>query len=331
MEVSKDMGKSHLEILLGVKSDPITYRYSFEWLFDLMAEEGVFYLQLGTFFELYFLPDSYFLRLRESAQARGIVISSVFSAYRELGGFLSGDADLIRATERNYRRLIEVAALLGASSCGASMGAFPRDRLVRREEGIARYIEKMQELLHYAKSCGLSWLTTEPMSSFAEPPCSAEEVRWIGETLTEYWRKHRDTAARFGFCADVSHGWVDRNGILREHHLSLFAATFPYLHEFHWKNTDALYHETFGFEPENRERGVVNPQEIRLLLERHHHVLPERRIIGYLELPGPKLGRDYSDPLLERMLRESLRYLKEVLEKRLEERGNIPLWREKEG
>jgi ribulose-phosphate 3-epimerase len=305
--------QASLELLLGVKSDPITYRYSFQWLFDLMAEEGVTYLQLGTFFELYFLPDSYFLRLREEAKKRGITISSVFSAYRELGGFLSEDPEMVAVAERNYRRLIEVAALLGASSCGASMGAFPRDRLGFRERGIQRYLEKIKELLHYAKSWGLEWLTTEPMSCYAEPPCNAWEVRAIGEELTAYWQKHRDTAARFGFCADVSHGWVDEGGRLCEDHVSLFVATFPYLHEFHWKNTDAMYHETFGFEPENLARGVVDVRSIRFLLFEKCHLLPERRIVGYLELPGPKLGRDYSDCLLGPMLRQSLRYLKRVL------------------
>ncbi len=321
MEIGgRTVGNGNVEVLLGVKSDPITYRYSFAWLFDLMAEEGVTYLQLGTFFELYHLPDEYFLRLREEAEQRGISISSVFSAYRELGGFLSEDSDLVRVTERNYRRLIEVAALLGASSCGASMGALPRDCLTpqKREKGILRYLEKIKELLSYAKSCGLSWLTTEPMSCFAEPPCSSEEVRRIGEELTLYWQKHKTSVARFGFCADVSHGWVDRNGNLKEHHLSLFTATFPYLHEFHWKNTDAIYHETFGFEPENLSRGIINAREIRSLILQYSHLLPERHLIGYLEIPGPKLGRDYSDYLLERTLRESLRYLKRVLSEKVE-------------
>jgi len=304
-----------VEICLGVKSDPITYRYSFEWLFDLMAEEGVRYLQLGTFFELYFLPDDYFLQLREKAVERGIAITSVFSAYRELGGFLSDDPSLWRVTEKNYRRLIEVSALLGASSCGASMGAIPRNRLELRlrEEGIRRYLERIKEILHYAGSLGLSWITTEPMSSYAEPPCSGEEVRYIGEELVTYWQKHQDTAARFGFCADVSHGWVDEKKRLREDHLSLFLATLPYLHEFHFKNTDSLYHETFGFEPENLAKGVVDVHRVKSLILENSALLPEQRIIGYLELPGPKLGRDYSDYLLERMLRESLRYLKGIL------------------
>ncbi len=33
---------------LGVKSDPIENRYTFEWLFDLMRGLGVHYLQMGS-------------------------------------------------------------------------------------------------------------------------------------------------------------------------------------------------------------------------------------------------------------------------------------------
>ena len=40
-----------LQLQLGVKSDPIEYRYSHPWLFQLLAEEGVRHVQLGTHFE----------------------------------------------------------------------------------------------------------------------------------------------------------------------------------------------------------------------------------------------------------------------------------------
>ena len=32
-----------MEIGIGVKSDPIQYRYTYEWLFDLMKEQKVRY------------------------------------------------------------------------------------------------------------------------------------------------------------------------------------------------------------------------------------------------------------------------------------------------
>jgi ribulose-phosphate 3-epimerase len=66
-----------MKLNLGIKSDPIQYRYSYPWLFRLMAEEGVTCLQLGSFFELYQLPDAWFKRLRKEASDHGIAIESV--------------------------------------------------------------------------------------------------------------------------------------------------------------------------------------------------------------------------------------------------------------
>ncbi len=307
---SERKGDTVIDLALGVKSDPITYRYSFDWLFALMEEEGVKYLQLGTFLELYFLPDRYFLELREKAEKRGVVIESVFSAYRELGGFVSLDPVQEEVAFRNYLRLMEIARILGASSCGACMGAIPRDKLERRAEGVKRYLHRARELLHWGHDLGIACLTLEPMSCYAEPPCSGEEVRAIGEALCAYHRENPENTCAFGFCADVSHGWANEKGEILEDNLSYFAAAFPYLWEFHFKNTDRLFHETFGFEPENLSRGIVDVRAVRDLILENQALIPQKRLIGYLELPGPKLGRDYSDVLLERMLRESLRYLR---------------------
>ena len=38
-----------LVLHLGVKTDPVEYRYSYEWLFRLMAEEGVHHANLVPF------------------------------------------------------------------------------------------------------------------------------------------------------------------------------------------------------------------------------------------------------------------------------------------
>src|SRR6478735_2570032 len=63
-----------LELRLGVKTDPIEYRYSHPWLFRLLAEEGIQYVQLGTHFELYQLPDA-FAKSRDTKQSRGGILS----------------------------------------------------------------------------------------------------------------------------------------------------------------------------------------------------------------------------------------------------------------
>lgn len=45
-------------------------------------------MQLGSFFELYSLDDDYLHQLREKVAIKGIQIKGVFTAHKELGGFL---------------------------------------------------------------------------------------------------------------------------------------------------------------------------------------------------------------------------------------------------
>jgi ribulose-phosphate 3-epimerase len=303
-------GCEHVNFDIGVKSDPIEYRFSYEWLFDIMMQEDLSYLQLGSFLELFFLSDDYFYKLREEAEKRKIRIVSLFTSHRELGGFMNENEEFKRITKRNYRRLIQIAEILGASSAGSSMGGVLRDRLNYRQEGIHSYLEGMRELMHYAKERGLEWLTTEPMSSYAEPPCNSTELVEIGSALSEYHEKYPDETVRFGFCADISHGWADEKGEVLENNEDYFVAAIPFLHEFHFTNTDRIYNETFGFEPENIDRGIVDVGRVHAILENNRSRLPHQNVIGYLELPGPKMGRDYSDRHLGRMLRDSLKYIK---------------------
>lgn len=109
---------SSLTLSLGVKTDPVEYRFSYEWLFRIMAEEGVFKIQLGTFFELYQLSDDYFQSLRRQAEDHGIEICSVFTAHRELGGFFREEKEWVEVARKNYERLIEIGKILGARSVG---------------------------------------------------------------------------------------------------------------------------------------------------------------------------------------------------------------------
>ncbi len=300
-----------LELQLGVKTDPVEYRYSYEWLFRLLAEEGIHCVQLGSFFEIYQLPDDYFVGLRRQAEGLGIRIASVFTAHRELGGFFVDDPAWEAVALRNYRRLIEVGALVGAQSVGSNPGAVYRDRMGTKRRGIACYLGHMKELMHYAYEHGVPWLTIEPMSCLAEPPTLPDEIGHMGDALDEYHRLNPATA-RVGFCADVSHGYADQWGNVRYDHLELLAATFPHLYEIHLKNTDAQYGSTFGFGPADRERGIVRIEPIRQMIRANAATLPGERLVGYLEIGGPKLGRDYSDPCLEEQLRASLAYLKEA-------------------
>jgi len=301
-----------MKLALGIKSDPVETRYSFEWLFDIAAKENIPYIQLGSFLELYSLEDGYFERLKKTAADFEVRIKSLFTAHRELGGFFYNDAFMEKTARRNYERFIHVASVLGADYCGSNPGAVYRDRMETKEAGIRRYLFHMFELMHIAHESGLKGLTIEPMSSMAEPPTTPGEMdRMLGE-LRNYHKNNPGNTVPVYLCGDISHGLVDKNKRLCFDHLSLFSHGLPYMAEFHVKNTDALYNSTFGFSAEEVEKGVVDLELTRRMIEDHREKIPVGEFVGYLEIGGPKTGRDYTDPLLEQSIRNSLRAMREA-------------------
>lgn len=69
-----------MTVRLGVKSDPIENRYSFDWLFGVMADFHVDRLQMGSSFPTFTADEGWFRRLRGTAEKKGIRISSVFTS-----------------------------------------------------------------------------------------------------------------------------------------------------------------------------------------------------------------------------------------------------------
>ena len=306
------MNSDKLQLSLGVKSDPIEYRYSFEWLFDLLADEHIQHVQLGTWFEMYRLPDRWFQKLARQAQDRGIQISSVFTSHRELGGLFQADSDWQETARVSYMRLIEIGALVGASSVGSNPGATMRDQMNLKTDGICRYLDHMKGMMRYAYQCGVSVLTIEPMSCLAEPPTLPDEIFFFADELNRDHLRFPNETVPVRYCADISHGFLDAKGVMRYDNYQLMEACLPYIHEIHLRNTDDCFDKTFGFTPQEQLSGVVDIAMLRRFLFHLADYLPERNIIGYLEIGGPKTGRDYSDYKLEAMLRGSLAYLKET-------------------
>lgn len=301
-------------IQLGVKSDPIQYRYSYDWLFDVLHDLGIPYLQLGSFFELYFLEDRFFYELREKAEQKNVRIKSCFTAHRELGGFLAGDPYFEKVARRCYEWYIRIGGLLGVDYLGSNMGAVYRDQMDIKAEGIERYIRHMQELVMLAKDHGIQALTIEPMSCTAEPPSFPKEILSMMETFDAYHKQYPSTTVPLYLCGDISHGIADQHGKVVHSNLELFELAIPYMVEFHFKNTDEIFHSTFGFSPQEIRKGIIHLEEIKEMITRNAEKWPVDDIVGYLELSGPKLGRDYSDYRLGQALTESLMTLKRVFE-----------------
>jgi ribulose-phosphate 3-epimerase len=299
-------------ILLGIKTDPIQTRYTYSWLFDILSDENINNIQLGSFFELYHLEDAYFIELRELADRKNLRFKSVFTAHRELGGFFYDNSYMERVARINYEKLIHVASLLGADYCGSNPGAVYRDQMESKEKGMNRYLRHLKELMHLASEKKLKGLTIEPMSSLAEPPSTPEEIFHMMEELNSYHEKNRDKTVPVYLCGDISHGLVDVDYQVIYSNTEIFRSGIPYLAEFHFKNTDSIFQSTFGFSEEEKKRGIINLEEICNLLEQNRDILPVQDLVGYLEINGPKVVRDYSDALLEKAIRESLQALKSV-------------------
>jgi ribulose-phosphate 3-epimerase len=296
---------------LGVKSDPIEARYSFGWLFDLMKGCGVHRLQMGTSFPVFFAADEHFRELRRSAEAKGIRITSMFSSHRELG-FANADPLLDEAVLRGWERVIHVAALVGAESVGSNACIVLRDQPETREPGLRTFAENMKALMAKARASGLKALTLEPMSSLFELPSTPEEVRGILEELGTWHDSHAAATVPLQLCGDISHGIADAEGRIVHDNWSLFEMQIPWMREFHFKNTDGIFNSTFGFGPEERKKGIVALPRLKGLIDANARRFPCGEITGYLEIGGPKLGREYSDRHLERMLVESLEALTAV-------------------
>ena len=129
-----DSEPGDFSLKLGLKTDSIENRYSYEWLFRLLADEDVHHVQLGSFIAMYHLPDEYFVALRQLAVDYGIQISSIFTTHREMGGFFRHeDPAWGEVTRSLLKRMIEIGALVGAPAIGANPGAVMRDQVGLQE------------------------------------------------------------------------------------------------------------------------------------------------------------------------------------------------------
>ncbi len=133
------------------------------------------------------------------------------------------------------------------------------------------------------------------------------------EDLDAFHAAHASTTVPLQLCGDISHGLADAEGKVIHDNWSLFEMEIPWMREFHFKNTDAIFNSTFGFGPEESEEGIVDlaPPEA----PHRRRTPPASRAAksrGILRSPGPSSGREYADRHLERMLVESLQALKAV-------------------
>ncbi|HDP34937.1 MAG TPA: ribulose-phosphate 3-epimerase, partial [Candidatus Hydrogenedentes bacterium] len=138
-------------------------------------------------------------------------------------------------------------------------------------------------------------------------------ICYFADTLDVYHRNTPETAG-VGVCLDTSHGYADEDGIIRVKPEQMLEASLPWLAELHLKNTDDMYCSTFGFSEMEQVRGIVNLADVRDALRLHSEKLSRSHLVAYLEVAGPKLGRDYTDRRLEEEIEASILHLKSVFD-----------------
>ncbi|HTP57362.1 MAG TPA: hypothetical protein VMM82_00500, partial [Spirochaetia bacterium] len=169
----------------------------------------------------------------------------------------------------------------------------------------------MKDLMRVARREGLKAITVEPMSSIWEYPSTPQQIQEITSILDPVHAEAPRETVPLYFCSDISHGVADVEKRVVYDNWTMFDLEIPWMWEFHFKNTDAIFNSTFGFSPAEKAVGIVDLGKVRELLARNAARFPTDDITGYLELPGPKLGRDYTDVLLRGQLEESLAALRE--------------------
>lgn len=183
------------------------------------------------------------------------------------------------------------------------------------ESAIERYLASMNELREFAGRHRLEALTIEPMSCLAEPPTTSAEILAFMRYFQEKDGEQRLSAIPVLLCGDISHGYADEDGVVVESNVDLLEISLPYMGEFHFKNTDHQFSATFGFGSAERSRGIVDLDETINLILTRRDTWPVSQLIGYLELPGPKLGRDYSDKRLSAQLSESVSAIQKAIKR----------------
>jgi hypothetical protein len=297
---------------IGVKSDPMQNRYTYEWLFELMRSYGIHHLQLGGLLEMPLLEDGFYHDLRDNAERYGIHIKSLYAAHRITAGFFSRNASLEKAARRIFEIYIHAGGVLQTDYVGANAGVVYQDHPEYKERGIECYLGHIRKLMAFAKREGLEGITVEAMSCAHEWPTTPDEIAFLAQVASEHHKAHVDTTVPLYILGDVSHGYADEQRVVVHNHYGIFESAIPYMCEFHFKNTDKIYDSTFGFSEEERKTGVVDLREIKKIIYRNADRWPVEDVVGYLELPGPKFGRDYSDPLLKKQLSESIEALLSV-------------------
>lgn len=198
--------------------------------------------------------------VRAVAEEHGIQVRSVFTGLAAYGSnLLLADAPSERdAAEQWYRRMIDLAALIGADGIGGHIGAFTvaSFRDATRRDGLRKDLtERMRRLADHASDAGIDYLLFENLALSREPGYSIPESHDLEAALA-------GSAVPWQLCLDLGHPAALRTGTPSDEPVAWLRET--------WQRTPIIQLQQSprggdhhgAFTAANNEAGLVQRDEV---------------------------------------------------------------------
>ena len=254
---------------LGINTGFAVNRYSEpeEWT-AVLKKVGASYAQFTADLLNVSLPDTIInnqlARIKNSCEKNSIEIRSAFTgAFTRVNHLAHPDKEVRDYWIEWFKRYVDLAIELGASSMGSHMGIFTmKDNLdpVKREERSHQNIENWHEIAKYAKEKGLKYITWEPMSISREQGETIEETRRLQKMI------NTNAPIPFKICLDVDHGDLSSpnpDDTDPYKWLENFCSESP---QIHLQNNKSGH---FPFLPEYNKEGKIKADEYIAALKKH--------------------------------------------------------------
>lgn len=202
-----------------------------------------------------------------------------------------------------FKKFAQISADLGAESMGSHFGIFTANDCNNAEQRATRLkqnIECWHEIADHARSCGLKYLTWEPMSIKREQ----------GETIAAAEELQKQVNGKsplpFYFCLDVDHGDLSSQNpddVNPYAWLKTFAHQAPLVH---LKQSTSNKGGHWPFTAEYNKNGKIIPEKVIHTLDQANSTAPFSKTYLTLELSFRE--REPTDSTVITVLKESVEY-----------------------
>lgn len=256
-----------MQINFGINTGFALNRYTApeQWIPLVRNELGLDKVQFTADLLNLSMPDKLVKRIgeqtRQLADKHGVSIVSAFtSAFTRVNHFSHPDPEIREYWVDWFKKFIDLAKLLGATSIGSHLGILTVPDLKNPEIRQIRFQQTLdcwKQIAEYGYEQDLEFLTWEPMSIAREYGETIQESRRIQDCLNK-----AKTAIPVLMCLDVDHGDVVSSDLDNTNPyvwLETFASETPHVH---LKQSLCNKGGHWPFIPEHNAQGKVFPDKV---------------------------------------------------------------------